>query len=202
MSQGPSTEGTIEMFGDKPNFSYNTSLLLRNANKDQLFGVWTDDSLTEDWHNKERTLARYVSNVLMKELGSAGKREKVTDSFVNFLLSVLKFNEYPFSLELKADCYFNVHNKKVISKTDFSGNLFVIIDEDKHLHSANKSNWWGECQIAGEVLASAYINHQEISGRYHIQSLFAIRVIGTRFTFYRAEIESNYLDSLWEGFPT
>src|SRR5688572_8855791 len=59
--------GSIEMFEDAPNFSYNTSLLLRNANKDQLFGVWTDDSLTEGWNNKERTLARYISNVLVKE---------------------------------------------------------------------------------------------------------------------------------------
>ncbi|CAG8707937.1 5200_t:CDS:1, partial [Ambispora leptoticha] len=197
--------GAIEMFGDPPDFSYNTSLLLRNASKDQLLGVWTDDSFTKGWNNKERALARYISNVLIKELASAGKRERVTDSFVNFLLGVLEFNEYPLSLELKADCYFRVYNKKVTSETDFSiwkSNLFVIIDEDKHLHNVTKNTWWGECQIAGELLASAFVNHEEIRGRYHAQSLFAIRVIGTRFTFYRAEIEFNYLISLSEGFPT
>lgn len=89
-------DGAIEMFENTPDFSYDTSLLLRNANKDQLFGAWADDSLTEGWNNKERSLARYMSNVLMKEISSAEKRERVTDSFVNFILGVLKFNEYRF----------------------------------------------------------------------------------------------------------
>ncbi|CAG8796487.1 16034_t:CDS:1, partial [Racocetra persica] len=137
-------EGVIKMFEDISDFSYNTSLLLQNANRDQLFGAWADDSLTEGWNNKERSLARYISNILIKECASAEKHEKVTDSFVNFILGVLEFNEYSFSLKLKADCYFMVHNKKVTSETDFSiwkGNLFVIIDKDKHLHSIAKSTW-------------------------------------------------------------
>ncbi|RHZ54034.1 hypothetical protein Glove_431g37 [Diversispora epigaea] len=140
-------KGTIEMFEDTQNLKYNTSLLLHGANKDQLFGAWINDSLTQGWNNKEKALARYILNVLIKELLSAEKHEKVTDSFVNFLLGVLEFNEHPFSLELKTDCYFRVHNKKVTSETDFSiwkGNLFVIIDEDKHLHNIDKNTWWGE----------------------------------------------------------
>ncbi|CAG8660559.1 25620_t:CDS:1, partial [Gigaspora rosea] len=56
--------GAIEMFENMPDFSYSTSLLLRNANKDKLFGAWADDSLTEGWNNKEKALARYMSNVL------------------------------------------------------------------------------------------------------------------------------------------
>ncbi|CAG8840871.1 45800_t:CDS:1, partial [Gigaspora margarita] len=196
--------GAIEMFEDTPDFLYNTSLLLRNAKKEQLFNAWDNDSLTEGWNNEKRSLARYMSNVLLKERSSAEKRERVTDSFVNFLLGVLKFNEYPLSLELKADCYFKVHNKKVTSETNFSiwkGNPFVIIDEDKHLHNVIKSTLWGECQIAGELLASAFVNHEEIQGRYRFQSLFAIHVIGTQFTFYRAKIGFNYLNNLSEGFP-
>ncbi|CAG8753779.1 5701_t:CDS:2, partial [Racocetra fulgida] len=135
--------GAIEMFEDTPDFSYNTSLLLRNANKDQLFGAWADASLTEGWNNKERALARYMSNVLIKEFSSAEK----------------------------------------LSETGFSiwkNNLFVIIDEDKHLDDVIRSTWWGECQIAGELLASASVNHEKIQEKYRAQSLFAIRVIGTR----------------------
>ncbi|CAG8777531.1 17253_t:CDS:1, partial [Gigaspora rosea] len=92
-------------------------------------------------------------------------------------------------------------NKKIISETDFSiwnNNLFVIIDEDKHLQNVSKNTWWGECQIAGELLASAFVNHEEIREIYRAQSLFAIRVVGTCFTFYKAEIGFNYLDSLSE----
>lgn len=94
------------MFGEMPNFSYNTRLLLRGADKDVLFNVYKDSTLTEGWNKKERTLAGYISEVLVKELAEAGRRERVTDDFVNFLLGVLEFNEDPFRLKLKADCYF------------------------------------------------------------------------------------------------
>ncbi|CAG8805117.1 25247_t:CDS:2 [Dentiscutata erythropus] len=188
-------DGADAMFGDKPDFLYEAILLLQDTNKDFLIGVWDNDSLTEGWNSKERALASYISNVLIKEHASAGKRERVTDSFVNYLLGVLEFNVHPLSLELKADCYFKVYNKK-------KDKLFVIVDEDKHLNNISKATWWGEYQIAGELLASAFVNHEKIRGIYRAQSLFAIRVIGTRFTFYRAEIESNYITSLHEGFPT
>src|SRR5690242_9194943 len=58
---------SIDMFGDMPNFSYNTSLLLRDVNKDLLFNVFDNDNLTRGWNDDERALARYVSNVLIKE---------------------------------------------------------------------------------------------------------------------------------------
>ncbi|CAH1766281.1 4961_t:CDS:2 [Entrophospora sp. SA101] len=162
------------MFGDMGNLAYDDSLPLRNTNGQQLFNVWIDDTPTVGWGNKERTLAEYISEILLKEYAEAGKRERVTDSFVNFLLGVLEFNEYPFSLRLKAD-----------------------FDEDKHIKNVDKLTWWGEFQIAGEL----YVNHLEIKGRYYVQTLFAIRVIGTRFTFYKAEIGFNYLNSLPNGFP-
>ncbi|RHZ66584.1 hypothetical protein Glove_306g44 [Diversispora epigaea] len=200
--------GSIEMFGDvfknMPNFLYNTSLLLRDADKDLLFNVFDNDTLTNGWNDDERALARYISNVLIKERADAEKRERVTDSFVNFLLGLLRFNSYPFSLELKVDSYFQVYNKVVTSEIDFSiwkERLYVIIDEDKHIHNVKKYTWWGEYQIAGELLASAFVNHEKIRGGYSYQSLFALRVIGTRFTFYRAKIDSGYLNSLSEGFP-
>lgn len=37
----------------------------------------------------------------------------------------------------------------------------MMIDEDKHLQNVSKNSWWGECQIAGELLASAFVNHDE-----------------------------------------
>lgn len=61
----------------------------------------------------------------------------------------------------------------------------MIFDKDKHLHNVSNFDGWGEWQIAGELLASTYVNHRELE-RYKVQSLFAIRVIGTRFTFYRS----------------
>ncbi|RHZ88827.1 hypothetical protein Glove_21g355 [Diversispora epigaea] len=197
--------GTVGMFGSMIDLSYNRSLLLQNVNKDFLFKVWNDDTLTKDWNNKERALARYISEILIKEHAEVENHEKVTDSFINFLLGILEFNEYPFALKLKANCYFQVHDKVVTSESDFSiwkNKLFITIDEDRHLYNINKFTWWGEYQIAGKLLASAFVNHKEIQEKYNTQTLFAIRVIGTRFTFYKAEIKSDYLTSLVKGFPT
>ncbi|RHZ50546.1 hypothetical protein Glove_495g46 [Diversispora epigaea] len=163
--------GNMRMFEAMPDSPYDDSLLVQNVNKKQLYDFFTDDSFIKNWNNKEKALAGYISDVLMKEFSNAGKCEKVTDSFVNFLLGGLEFNMYPFFLDLKANCYFRVLNKKITSETDFSirlrkSNLYVIIDEDKHLHNVNKNSWWGECQIAGKLLASAFVNHKQIQGKY------------------------------------
>src|SRR6266511_791647 len=57
--------GDDKMFGNMVNVSYKQSLLLRNMDKDELFRVWDNDTLT---NNKERALAKYISRVLIKEL--------------------------------------------------------------------------------------------------------------------------------------
>ncbi len=180
------------------------NLMIANMSKERLVSMWTDDSVAGGLNAEEHTIAEYVSNVLIKELADAGKREKITDAFVNYLLGALKFNVYPLSLQLKSDCSFKVHNKVVTSESDFAvykKRMFAIIDEDKHIHNVEHSTGWGEYQIAGEILAAAYTNHNNVSRRYEHQTLYAIRVIGTRFTFYKASIAYKYIESLSEGFP-
>jgi hypothetical protein len=183
---------------------FNRSLLIDNMSKDILVSMWNNESLASHLNPKQHTVAEYVSEVLIKEMASAGKREKITDAFVNYLLGALEFNEYPLSLQLKSDCFFKVHNKTVTSEFDFAiykRRMFAIIDEDKHINNVEHSTSWGEYQIAGEILAAAYSNHNKITADYIYQTLYAIRVIGTRFTFYKATISSSYIESLSEGFP-
>jgi len=201
--------------------SFDQSLMIKEMDKNQLLYMWDNESMGSHLNSKQRTLAEHVSKVLVQELASAGKREKSTDAFVNFLLSALEFNLFPLSLELKPDCYFKVHNKTVTSESDFGiykKRLFAIVDEDKHIHNVlslilvselcsdtkegyEHSTGWGECQIAGEILAATYSNHHSISKRYKQQTIYAIRVIGTRFTFYKAEVPYDYIESLADGFP-
>lgn len=183
---------------------YDDNLLIKGMNRDQLLHMWHDESLGSHLNNEQRTLAEHVSKVLIQEMASAGKRERSTDAFVNYLLGALKFNLFPLSLELKPDCKFKIHTTIVTSEADFGvykRRLFAIVDEDKHIHNVEHATGWGECQIAGEVLAAAYSNHQSINKEYRIQTINAVRVIGTRFTFYRAEITYEYIESLANGFP-
>jgi len=183
---------------------FSISLMIANMSREKLVSMWSDSNVACNLNAEEHTIAEYVSNVLIKELASAGKREKITDAFVNYLLGALKFNLYPLSLQLKPDCIFKVHNKIVTSELDFAvykKRMFAIIDEDKHIHNVEHSTGWGEYQIAGEILAAAYTNHNNMSKNYNQQTLYAIRVIGTRFTFYKANISYEYIESLSEGFP-
>jgi len=180
-------------------------LLMNDVDRERLLHVENEEGSAEDMNDAQRTLAGYVSRVLIKEMAKAGKRERVTDAFVNYLLGTLRFNMFPLSLEIKPDCFFKVHNKTVSSEADFGvykRRLFAIVDEDKHIHNVEHSTGWGECQIAGEMLAAAYENNRTINDRYSIQTILAVRVIGTRFTFYRARIPYEYVESLADGFPT
>jgi len=68
------------------------------------------------------------------------------------------------------------------------------------LKNVGPSNEFGELQIAGEILACANENIRR-SGQYMDQTLFAIRVISTYFTFYMATIPADYWKELYIGLP-
>src|SRR2546430_17602513 len=71
--------------------AYPVSLLIKNKNKEQLLDMQQNENMANDLNDEERTLAEHVSNVLIKEFAKAGKRERITDAFVNYLLGVLRF---------------------------------------------------------------------------------------------------------------
>ena len=72
--------------------------------------------------------------------------------------------------------------------------------QDKHLKDIAPSNGFGEFQIAAEIVACA---HENICRRERCvsQILFAIRVLATYVTFYRAELSKHYLDEVIQGLP-
>lgn len=154
-------------------------------------------SLPED----EKTIATLISYVMMNELGKAPRQEVNTNSFVNRLLIMLKLANYPLTLHLQPLYSFKVYNKEISARFDFGitkGANVTMIDEDKHLRGISPSSQWGEYQIAGEILAGLYSNHEETET---LNWIYAVRVVGTRFTFYKAKPSEAYMEAITLGPP-
>lgn len=189
-------------------YSYNLQipnyLMIRGLGKNEL--LLLSPELLQSLDDDERTTAKYLSKILRNELQTIETRESKTDTFVNFLLTDLRFNRDPFLLNLQPDYKFRVANKQITSKPEFTiekDDTVMCLDEDKHIHNTTKVSGYGQDQIAGELLACAYVNYNNadsISAGCD-QTVFAIRVIGSKFTFYKAFITSSYFQSLADGFP-
>jgi len=120
----------------------------------------------------------------------------------------LGFNEEPFLLNLQSDYSFTVDRKTVTAKIEFTiekNQGILCFDEDKHFHghAVTSAYEYGESQIAAEILACGYTNFEKTDSPTKVksQTIFAIRVIGTRFTFYRAFVSTDYCRSITYGFP-
>ncbi|KAF0421284.1 hypothetical protein F8M41_006807 [Gigaspora margarita] len=157
-------------------------------------------------NNDELSLAMYLNDVLLNEKQSKEIRETFTDSLINYLLMELRLNKHPFTLRLHPDFSFSVSDKNVSAKVEFSilkENAMILIDEDKYIRSLRQTTEYGESQISAEILACAFTNFDNADSPTtgESQTVYAMRVIGTRFTFYKAFLSRDYLRSLHKGFP-
>ncbi|POG82540.1 hypothetical protein GLOIN_2v1469833 [Rhizophagus irregularis DAOM 181602=DAOM 197198] len=130
-----------------------------------------------------------------------GMRETTTDSLMDDLLRIVDLNDWP--LVIRNHTSFNIYIKN---------NAYVTIPkfmQGIHLQNVRPHSNFGEVQIAAKILACAYQNIRFLDYDVHIQkgqedqyinqTIFAIRVISTYVTFYKAEIPSKYLEELDEG---
>jgi len=182
--------------------------MLSNLTRDQLAVIDHHPSLRDQITKREgRTLANYLNQVLLNDPLKTGVKESLTDSFVNYLLTKMEFNEEPFLMNLQSDCSFTVGRQTVNARIEFTierDRQILCFDEDKHFHSIRESTEYGESQISAELLACAYTNFDRSDSptRGSDQIVFGIRVIGSRFTFYKAHASANYCESLTYGFPS
>lgn len=162
-----------------------------------------DAELFSKLDNKSKTFVQLMNYIMENESLVRGTEESRTDAFVNHMLEKLGFGEYPLMIQPRPLSKFSVHTKEISSKSDFTifkDRRVMLVDKDKHIRNTGPTSAWGEYQIAGELIASSYCNYSLFSRKYK-NVLYAVRVIGLKFTFYRANISPEYLDSLGEGFP-
>jgi hypothetical protein len=180
-------------------------LFMKNINKMDILNSESND-IKKRFNNKELSVINYLKEVVENDPLKFGVNESLVNNFINYLLCKLEFNENPLSLKLEEKYKFNIKNKIVTAKIEFTvskNNSIVCLDEDKHITGVSKSTEFGECQIAAEILACAYTNYQSAKSitKGKDQTIYAIRIIGFRFTFYKAIINKKYIEELDYGFP-
>ncbi|RIB28783.1 hypothetical protein C2G38_2157155 [Gigaspora rosea] len=184
----------------------NNDLLVSNLTRQDLLLAIPESPILKKLNNGEKSLAKYLNMVIINETPITTFQGTFTDSLVNYLLVELKFNSHPFMLKLQSDFNFSVFNKEVSAKAEFivsKGNAQILIDDDKHIHRLRNCRENGESLMSAEILACAFTNFDNglspTAGRS--QMFYAMRVIGTKFTFYKAFMSDDYLRSLYKGFP-
>ncbi|CAO3614604.1 unnamed protein product [Cunninghamella echinulata] len=136
-------------------------------------------------------------------------RETRVGSFIMTLLGFLGFDEDPFLLhpQYNYSVYVDKEQHRITSTVEFmitkDDTCIVLISEDKHPKNISEMSDWSEPQIAGEIFGAAYHNtnidnNKKVTYPFNI---YAIRIIGTEFTFYKSIITREYMKEAVKRVP-
>jgi len=153
---------------------------------------------TSHYSNKIKTLIGKIRKVYLSEEESI--TEVIVDGFMESLLHILCFDDYPCFLYPQYDYLAKIgpNSRSVKSKPDFSvlseGDKIMLVIEDKTVTSATYANNWKEDQVLGALFAAVhYVVTKSKSALTYPVTVYAVRVIGTKFTFYRANATLEYI---------
>jgi hypothetical protein len=186
------TENIVKLSEDVP-----SDMMIRERGYRDIVGCSSNEDILSGLNDTEKTYAIALDYVIVNESVVRGTEESRTDTLVDYILRGVGLGTYPFLLRIHPTYKFYVENKSITSVYDFGiikNGRIIIVEEDKHMKNVGAANRWGEHQIAGELLAAACTN-------YSTDPIYAIRVIGTKFTFYKTSVSLQYLVSLGNGFP-
>ncbi len=154
--------------------------------------------------NKIKTLIAKIKYVYIAQ---STMREMYVDGFMDTLLHILEFDDYPCLMYPQYEYFADIgdDNHHIVAKSDFGiltqNHKMVIVIEDKTMENAKYSNNWKEDQVLGELFVAVHDtvrNHKDIT--YPI-NIYAIRVVGTLFTFYKTIADIEYVKETLRGFP-
>ena len=166
---------------------------------------WTDGEwlrgvnlFTSQHDAKSKTLIGKVRKVFLA--GEASISEAVVDGFMKTVLNILCFDDFPCFLypQYKYSAKVGPDSRAIRAKPDFSvlseSDKIMLVIEAKIVTSAVYSNNWEEHQVLGELFAA--VHHVVTNSRAKVTypvTVYAVRVIGTKFTFYRAAATLEYI---------
>jgi hypothetical protein len=197
-------DGMLEPY--KYENKYDECLLLGNMSRFDLKLVDESIDVMDKLKHDEKTLALLLNKVIQHDPLKISIRESFTNNFVNYLLNKVGFNSFPLVLNAQPKYWFEVENNKVSTRPEFSVEKedqikCIFLDESRHLSNLKLATEFAECQIVAELLACAFTNytHPLSKTMLHDQTIYAVRIIGTRFTFYKTQIKKEYFEALSQG---
>lgn len=140
--------------------------------------------------NRVKSLIAKIREVY---IASTTISEMYVDGFMSTLLQILCFDDYPCLLypQYTYSTKIGPRNHTVNAKSDFSvlynKHQILLVIEDKTISNANLANNWKEDQVLGELFVAAH------KAEYFPANVYAVRVVGTLFTFYRAIATEEYI---------
>lgn len=189
---------------EKPN--YDPKLLVANMIRSDLRVIDERLDILNKLDDDEKSIALSLNKVILHDPLKVSIRESFTNNFVALLLNKLDFNKYPLSVNIQPKYGFEAEGSKITSKPEFSVEMddqikIIFLDESRHLSNLKLATEFAECQIAAEMLSVAFTNYSAAQSESLLkdQLVFAIRVIGSRFTFYKCAVGRAYLNALGEG---
>ena len=153
-----------------------------------------------EYNNKIKTIIGKL-RIVYRAVNAVG--EIYIDGFMDSLLHLLGFDDYPcFTFpQYQYSTIIGSKNHNVTAKSDFSVSseshkILLLVVEDKTVKSATYANNWKEDQVFGELFVAVHsiVNKQPpVKDLKYPILVHAVRVIGTQFTFYRAEATKEYI---------
>lgn len=185
---------------------------LYNEAKMLIMPEWKDenwlgivDIKSLQYTNKVKSLISKIKNIY---IASTGLTEMLVDGFMDSLLHILGFDDYPCLVypQYQYFAYVGPDNHAIKAKPDFSvlygTSQILLIVEDKTVTSATLANNWKEDQVLGELFVAVHNVAARTKDMQYPWSIYAVRVIGTLFTFYKATATDEYIMSSAQGAPT
>ncbi|KXN73271.1 hypothetical protein CONCODRAFT_68505 [Conidiobolus coronatus NRRL 28638] len=161
----------------------------------------TKDSINDITPNRKlRTLLRKAATINSWQI-SGQQLETLVDGFTDSLLHILGFDDDPLGVYPQYE--FSTHFEgvhEITSKPDFTVmkdevSILVVI-EDKTARNANIKNNWKEAQVMGEIFVAAHklvsLGAFSTGVKYPI-SVYAVRIVGIFFTFYKSSFTEDYM---------
>ncbi|CAG8463043.1 6401_t:CDS:2 [Paraglomus occultum] len=157
-------------------------------------------------NNHVNTFIRKLNRVVVNAGAERDTAELLTDSLVlHLLIRAMKMDCWPLLTDVHPQYCLFIDGEPYVSAVP----EFVIKKENctvaviEHFKNAHATTGFGETQIAAEMLSCASMNIQAYDNKkdYTSQLIFAVRVISSCVTFYKAVISVEYLQELDKGLP-
>lgn len=159
-----------------------------------------------EWKNGNWLLAEEISSMKHADrvksliakirevyIASTTISEMYVNGFMNTLLQILRFDDYPCLLypQYTYSAKIGPRNHTVNAKSDFSvlynKHQILLVIEDKTTSNANLTNNWKEDQVLGELFVAVH------KAKHFPANVYAVRVVGTLFTFHKAIATEEYI---------
>jgi hypothetical protein len=170
-----------------------------NNNEDELYLEEIPDEMWSMYIDIGNLSVKNTIKTLVDEVKSIHDAQNMTeelsvDTYVSTLLHIMGFNDYPCAIKPQKKFEISVTKERIKIKAipDFViiSKYFkaLIIIEDKTMRNVSYADQWGENQVLGEMWIAAAEQAEETD-----VEIYAIRIIGTYFTFYKSIVPINYI---------